>query len=705
MSELILELYSEEIPARIQKKFAERSEILLREKLKKIALEKYQLNTFYTAKRFIFQLENLPEKISSKAKEIKGPPTSCPENALQGFLRKNNLSDAKDLEIKKIAKQEYYFFIEKSKKSNFSEILTPLLNEFLKELPNLFPKTMRWADYKLKWSRPLRNILCLFDDKILKVELAHLRANNISFGHNFLAKEKTFKIKDAKELLTKLEKNMVFYDPLKRKEFIEKELKKVADKEIVIEDQNLVEEVSGLVEYPVIMQAKIDEKFMALPDEVLITSLKNHQKYFCLRNKKGKLSNKFLFVSNVKTKKPEIIIKGNEKVLAARLEDALYFFQQDLNFDFQKRNEQLKNRSFHKEIGNLLVKTNNNVVLAKFLSVMIKDCNIVDTEIAAKFLKTDLTTEMVNEFPELQGIMGYHYALKAGSNNDIALAIKEHYLPQGNRDYVPNKPTSVAVALADKIDNLVSLTLIKELPTGNKDPFALRRAAIGIIKLILENNLNIPLNIVIDKAINNYPHLLRKSKKLYKNDFSGNNFKKFIRLNCLNFIIERFKTILKDKDIKHDIINALFDQGTEDDLLKIYLRSLELRKFIASNNGKKILASLLRASKIYQKAEKEDNQSYYKRPHILTLKEKAEKNLYKTYKNIKSKNNQLLKKGNYPQALDNLNHIISPIDEFFEHIQVNCEDQNLRQNRLKLLACLCKTVNNLANFDKIEKSN
>lgn len=703
MSNLILELFSEEIPARMQISAITRAEILLKEKLAKSDIKDLIVKGYITPRRVSLSVENLPKKIIVPKISVKGPKLGASDKAIDGFLKKHKLSDKTELTTQEIKGEKYYFYEVKECNISIAKKLPGILEEFICDLGKLWPKTMRWGSYKLKWVRPLRNILCLLDDKVINITYGHLQSNNITYGHRFLCKKDAIEISDYQNYFTILKKNFVVLAQKERKEKILLSLKSEAKKcdLNLVEDTELLEEVTGLVEYPIILIGEIEKKFIHLPDEVLVTTVRSHQKYFCLKGDNNKLKPYFLFVSNNTTDDNKKIILGNQKVLTARLDDAKYFYETDLKTKLGDRTKLLEKIIFHKEIGDMRQKSINTAILAKFIAVWVPDSYLSDVEVASKLLKTDLTTEMVGELPELQGIMGYYYALNEGFDSSISLAIKEHYLPRGTKDVCPEMPVSVTVSLADKIDSLVSLILVNELPNGSKDPYALRRLAIGVIRIILHNKLNIPLQIIIERAINNYPKLTKRYKIFYPN-YQGKDFKYFIKLRVLEFIIDRFKVILKDNNISHDIIDAVFDSGNEDDIVKIYNKSQYLSSAMNTDDGSKILAAYRRAYKIYRKAEQEDGVSYSKRPYFLVFKSDQEKRLFQVYKSLRTTLPSLLKRDEYEGAFEKIKEFVDPIDDFFEKVTVNDNDPHLRQNRLKLLASICKTVNTLANFNKVE---
>ena len=704
MSNLVLELFSEEIPARMQAPILQQALKLLEKKIIDIADTEAVYKGFVTPRRLVFAIENLPKEVITKALDIRGPKITAPQQAIEGFLKKCQLTSVDSLVKKEIKQEQYYFYEISATKNKFALELPKILEEFIKELSKMWPKTMRWGAYKVKWVRPLHNILCLFDNQVINLEYAHLKANNITYGHRFLAQNRVLNIVNYYQYFAELEKNYIILEQDKRKKKIISALHKEAEELDLklVEDQNLLNEVTGLVEYPVILLGKISKEFLSLPKEVLITTLKNHQKCFCLQDEVGDIAPYFLFVSNNNTSNNKKLILGNEKVVTARLNDAKYFYETDLKISLTEHQVALEKIIFHKKVGTMIEHTNNNAIIAKFISVWVKNSHLVEAEVAANLAKADLTTEIVGELPELQGIAGYYYALHEGLDMTIANAIKEHYLPQTGTDYLPTHPLSIAVAIADKLNSLVALTLVNEVPTGSKDPYGLRRFAVGIIRITLYNKLNIPLRLIIEKSINNYFALTKKHKEFYP-DYKEGNFKDFISTKILNFIIERYKIILRDNNISYDVINALFDNNDEDNLLIIYNKAKSLDSMTKTHDGQEFLASYRRVYKIHHKAQKEDGILYDKKPHYLALKSEAEKNLYKVSKNLKSELNNLLKNGEYENAFIQVKKITIPINEFFDQVVVNDNNKNLRENRLKLLATICKTVNNLADFSKIEQ--
>jgi glycyl-tRNA synthetase beta chain len=703
MSNLILELFSEEIPARMQLSILQQAQDVLTKHLALIGIDAAKFESYVTPRRMVFAILELPSKITRPSISLRGPKINAPKQAIEGFLKKNNLSDIDDLTVKQVKKEQYYFYEIVEFEDDLAKILPELLHGFIANIAKLWPKTMRWGSYNTRWVRPLRNILCLLDDKLIKFNYAHLTSNNQTYGHRVLNDNLAININNYTEYFTKLAAAKVVLCHKKRKDYIIKSLNEQAQKHelALFTDESLIDEVCGLVEYPVILIGKIAPEFLTLPQEILITTLKNHQKCFCLKDKNGDIAPYFVFVSNNDSKDNQRIILGNEKVVAARLNDAKYFYQTDIKTSLTANQDKLQKIIFHKQVGTMMEHAQNNAVMAKFVSAWVKNSHLVEAEVAANLAKIDLTTEIIGEFPELQGVAGYYYALQEGLDKNIALAIKEHYLPRNLADPVPTRPLSVSLAIADKLNSLVALILVNELPNGSKDPYGVRRFALGIIRIILHNKLHIPLGLIIEKSINNYFSLIKRHKEFYP-DYEGADYKVFIQQKLLSFILERYKIILKDKNISHDIINALVSQDQlVDDLLIIYNKAKLLDQMTKTMEGKEFLASYRRVYKIYYKAQQEDGVLYDKKPHYLALKNEAEKNLYKVSKDVKSELTNLVKQGDYDDAFRQVQKFTLPINQFFDQVVVNDNNKNLRENRLKLLATICKTVNNLADFSKI----
>ena len=548
MPELLLELLSEEIPARMQARGAEDLKRLVCNGLKKAGLEFESAQAFVTPRRLALVVDGLAERTPDISEERRGPRADAPEQAVQGF--KGSLPVGTKFETRETEKGEFYFAHVEVKGQETKKLFAELLNDVFQGLP--WPKSMRWGSNKQRWVRPLHGVLCVFNGKTVdQVAFGDDSGGDMSLGHRFLSTGPITNVKNFSDYKAKLEKAHVILDAAERRAMIEAEAGKLAKKAKLKlkDDPALLDEVAGLVEWPVVRMGAIDEAFMDLPDEVLATSMRKHQKYFALTDAKGKLAPHFIVVANTETSDGgKVMVAGNERVLRARLADAKFFWDQDLKEPLADRVQALGGRVFHAKLGTVLDKV---IRVEELAATLAEACgaNSADAERAAHLAKADLSTGMVTEFPDLQGVMGRYYALAEGENPEVANAIGEHYSPQGPGDACPTAPVSIAVALADKIDTLAGFWSIDEKPTGSKDPYALRRSALGVIRLILENKLRLSLVDVFEKA----------------ND--GIN-----AADLLAFFADRLKVHKREAGVRHDHIDAVFSQGGEDDLMKLMAR-------------------------------------------------------------------------------------------------------------------------------------
>jgi glycyl-tRNA synthetase beta chain len=714
MTELLLELFSEEIPARMQSQSAEQLQTLVTDRLKAADLGFNKVSSYVTPRRLALIIEGLPLKQENKNIEIKGPRVDAPEQALEGFLRSNNLRKDQ-LEVRSTPKGDFYFSVVKQNGKTTSEIIQPLLEEAIDALR--WPKSMKWGAYPIRWVRPLSSILCLFDGEIIPVGFGHIIASNRTRGHRFLSGE-AFTVANSNDYKKQLAKHHVVLDQATRKQqILEGAEKLAASKKLSLkEDAGLLEEITGLVEYPVPLMGRIDESFMRVPQEVLISSMRTHQKYFSLLDNKGKLAPYFITVSNIKTKDNETkILAGNERVLRARLSDAAFFWDQDRKLPLYNRVKDLRKVVFHARLGSVGDKVKRMTELAKLLSVWIPHANLLMVERAAQLAKADLSTGMVGEFPELQGIMGGYYAEYDNEEPEVVAAIGDHYRPQGPNDSVPTAPVSIAVALADKIDTLVGLFAIDEKPTGSKDPFALRRAALGVVRIIMENNLRIPLKLLFEKALNQYPKsifkeqddasltakLLKRAMKSTEGD-SPQHKKEQVIEELLTFFEDRLKASLKSENIRHDLIDAVFDGGNEDDLFRLVDRVHCLNKFVNSPDGGNLLAAYKRAANILRIEEKKDDLTYAPIPTKEYLTQKEEKDLFRKIKEVRDPIEKAIKSDNFEEAMTHLSTLREEVDAFFDKVTVNTDNAEVRSNRLKMLSNIRHLMDGVANFGKIE---
>lgn len=700
MAELLLELFSEEIPARMQSAAAERLKEAVLSGLKEHGLSHKTVDAYATPRRLTLVVDGIPKTQSATSEERRGPRTDAPEQALEGFLRSTGLKKS-ELEVRTTPKGEFYFAILKTASASASDALTKLLQEVLAKFS--WPKSMRWGSRTVRWVRPLHSILCLFDGEVLPIAFGSVKSSDKTSGHRFLA-PKAFAVKDAKDYQKKLLEHKVMLCANERKEKIQEESERLARSHTanIVEDAGLLDEVTGLVEWPVPLIGKIDDRFMSLPPEVLQTAMRSHQKYFSLAHANGEMAPYFVTVANIESQDHgQRIIAGNERVLRARLEDAKFFWDLDRRHGLDSRLPALKNMIFHAKLGSVYEKVERVVGLAKLLAVWVPHANLLQVERAAWLCKADLTTEMVGEFPELQGLMGSYYASESKEAPEISVAIKSHYSPLGPKDKVPFEPVSIAVALADKIDTLVGLFAVGEKPTGSKDPFALRRAALGVIRIILENNIRMPLHLAFEKALNHFkiadfpaPEGVKEKTK---------EKKERIIAELVEFFADRLKVLLRDQSISYDLIEAVFDGGHEDDLERLVRRVKALDAFIDSEDGADLLAAYRRASNIVSAEEKKDEKSYQGQPKKDLLVDQEEIALYQWFDQAKSNLEASLKAENYEETMKILAGVRDKIDNFFDNVIVNCDNAATRKNRLLLVSQFRSFLNQVADFSKIEK--
>jgi glycyl-tRNA synthetase beta chain len=686
MSEFFLELFSEEIPSTLQ----ENSRVTLLKNFHKLFEEKkirFKKSASYsTPNRLIVSFEGLKKKIVQKTQEIKGPHINAPEKAIDGFLYSNKIKK-KDLFKKMIEKREFYFFMKPSKKINTIDVLEehiPLIFDKMQ-----WKKSMRWGDFNLNWARPLKSIMAVFDKKSLNFRFHHLTNSNTTYIDKEL-EEKRKIFKDFKSYKKFFNQMGIVLDQNLRKKFIEKEIVKFSNKKnFTIEFNNkLLDEVTGLVEKPNILLCKFDEKFLDIPKEILIITMQNHQKYFPTFDEKGNITNEFLVVANNKDKKG-FIKKGNERVIDARLNDAKFFWEKNKSQNLVKQISRLKTINYFKGLGTYFDK----IQRMRKLGGLISDELLISkekVELSASICKVDLISDLVGEFPELQGVMGGHFSKSQGFDKDICLAISEHYLPIGLDSKTPKKLFSIALALTDKMDTLVGFFGINQKPTSSKDPFALRRTALGIIRLIVENNKEFKI-----KDLINYSNLLYNDQGFRMSNES-------LKIELVDFLFDRLKFYMKKKEIRSDIVEASIRSHGIDNLSKIYKKALILNDLINKEIGKDILFSYNRASNILENELKNKQLELSGTTDSAIFKNDFEKNLLKKINELKKYFTSINKDEDYNQSLVNLASSKKVIFEFFDNVKVNDEDKNIKKNRLELLQMLCKTFDNYINFSSIE---
>jgi glycyl-tRNA synthetase beta chain len=686
MSEFFLELFSEEIPSNLQRN----SRTLLLESFQKLFHEKginfNKSETFSTPNRLIILFRGLSVEITQKAEEIKGPKVNAPEKAIEGFLKSNQISE-KDLFKKNLEKGEFYFYKKPSNKIDTASLLEGQIPVMLDKLQ--WKKSMRWGDYTLNWARPLKSILAVFNDKKLNFKFHHLTSSNNSFlDKEFEEKKKKFKNFDEyKNYFRKLD---IIIDQSLRKEFILKEFEKISKKKNFFIEANykLLEEVVNIVEQPNILICKFDQKFLSIPKEILIITMQYHQKYFPTFDKNGKITNEFLVVANKKDSLGYIKL-GNERVVDARLSDAQFFWEKNKSQNLVKQMSKLKTMNYFKGLGSYFDK----IQRMRKLGGMISDELLISkdqVELSASICKVDLVSDLVGEFPELQGIMGGYFAESQGFDKNISLAVSEHYLPTGIDSKTPKKPFSIALALTDKIDTLVGFFGINQKPTSSKDPYALRRSALGIIKLLIDNNKEFKVKDLISYSIS-----------LYKEQgFELLNHS--LQKELSDFLTERLRYYMKEKEIRIDIVEASINSHSLDKMNETYKKALTLNKVMKSQIGEDIVSSYKRASSMLESELKNKNLELSNTTDPGIFKNDYEKNLLKRINELKKYFSGINKDENYDVSLDNLANSKKVIFEFFDNVQVNDQEENIKKNRLELLQMLCRTFNNYVNFSNLE---
>ena len=689
MSEFFLELFSEEIPSSLQKNL--RRDLL--DNFNKLFSEKSisfkKSSSYSTPNRAVVVFEGLQKQVVLKSEEIKGPNISAPEIALEGFVRSNNISK-KDLIKKKTDKGEFYFFKTKSKKLNTHYLLEESVPLILQKIQ--WKKSMRWGEFDLNWGRPLKSILAIFDKKKLTFNFHHLASSNLTFiDKEFEEKKKLFY--DFKSYEVFFKKEGVILDQDKRKSIIESEFKKILIKKNlkIVDNHKLIEEVINLTDKPHILECSFDKKFLSIPKEILILTMQVHQKYFPLFTKKDEITNEFLVVANNKDQKGLIKI-GNERVVGARLSDAEFFWNKDKSQNLVKKVSELKLMNFFKGLGTYFDK----VQRIRKLGALISDELLISkekVELSASICKTDLMSESVGEFPELQGIIGGHLANAQGFDKETASAIKEQYLPIGLASIVPKKPFSITLSVSDKMDTLIGFFSINEIPSSSKDPFALRRAALGIIRIIIENKKDLKINDLISYSSNIYL------------DQGFNFLNKKLQKDIFNFLKDRFRYYLKEKEIRHDIIEASINSFDLNKISIHFEKSKSLNKVINKQIGHDIVSTYKRAHNILQTEVKDINNELSNTTDPSIFKNEFEKNLYKKINEIKKYFSGISRDENFDETLMHLSSAKKEIYDFFENVKVNDESDYIKKNRLELINILCKTFENYIDFHLIEDIN
>ncbi|MEE2661390.1 MAG: glycine--tRNA ligase subunit beta [Pseudomonadota bacterium] len=700
MPELLVELFSEEIPARMQSKAANDFARTVTAKLGSKDLTFKELKTYVTPRRLTLVVSGLPEVQPDICEEKRGPKVEAPKRAIQGFLDTNGVTRGQCEERETVRGTFLFAKIRKTGRPTRS-VLAEVLGETISTFP--WRKSMRWGNGELRWVRSLQRILCLFDGQTVDITTKNnVPSDNLTSGHRFL-KPDTFPVSNFDDYKDKLRSAKVILDPEERKNIIVSAAQKVADESglALYSDPGLLDEVAGLVEWPQVLTGMIDETFLELPQEVLMTSMRSHQKYFSLVTMEGSLAPKFIVVANVEAKDGGLkIIAGNERVLRARLSDAKFFWEQDLKVTLDTRLDALADTIFHAKLGTMLQKVKRLEALSGQLAKVIPGCDPELAKRAALLCKADLMTEMVSEFPELQGEMGRQYSMKSGEDPRVANAIGEHYSPVGPNDSCSTSPLTVAVALADKLYTLVGFFSVQEVPTGSRDPYALRRAALGLIRLTLENHLRLPLLETFRCALHGY----EKTVVHFKKASDDPKIISSIEENLLHFVLDRLKVHLREKGVRHDHVSAVFARSNDDDLVRLLSRVEALSGFLATEDGDNLFAAYRRATNIVTIEEKKDGNSYNGKVDTGTLTEAEDVTLIKELSNTAQVVKRALKNEKYVDAMTGMSRLRVPVDQFFENVTVNTDDKLIRANRLRLLSQFRQTLGDIADFSEIEGS-
>lgn len=753
MPDLLIELFSEEIPARMQARACDDLKKRMTDGLVEAGLTYVSAAAFSTPRRLALTVEGLLAESPTVREERKGPKVGAPDKAIEGFLRGAGVS-RDDLEERETPKGAVYFATITKPGRPAAEIVAEVLEEVIRNFP--WPKSMRWGAGSLRWVRPLHSVICLLSDEagaeVVPFEIDGIRAGDVTRGHRFMAPD-AFSVVSYEDYAAKLKRAHVVLDAQERADHIWNDATNAAFSQglEVVEDKGLLAEVAGLVEWPVVLMGEIGADFLGLPPEVLQTSMKEHQKFFSVKNPKTGRIEKFITVANRETAdNGATILAGNQKVLSARLSDAKFFWENDLravsDAGLEGMAAPLAQVTFHNKLGSQAERIARIAALAREIAPMV-GADADAAELAAKVAKADLSSEMVYEFPELQGIMGRYYAMEAGLSPAVADACRDHYSPLGPSDDVPSEPVSVAVALADKLDTLTDFWAIDEKPTGSKDPFALRRAALGVIRLVLNNSLRISLAEVFNSGFGNHRFLdrlmaiigelkakierteakrsdpnfvetlLGGTKRQLKEQLGHletelveaerylveySEYLNAAPCDLLAFFHDRLKGFLRDQGIRHDVIDACVAMPGSDDLALLVKRAQALQGFLDTSDGENLLQGFKRANNILTQAEEKDGVEYSFGGDVKFAEESEEKALFSALDAAEPKIKAALERQDFEAAMSALAGLRGAVDGFFEAVQVNAENEVLRRNRLNLLSSIRTACLSVADLARIE---
>ena len=707
MPDLLLELRSEEIPARMQRRAAEDLRKLVTDALVERGFLYEGAKAFATPRRLALHVAGLPARGEAVREERKGPRVGAPEAAIQGFLKSAGLASIDQAKtITDPKKGEFYLAVIEREGRETLDVLAEILPQIVRAFP--WPKSMRWGAASsqpgaLRWVRPLQSIVATFGPETESTEIVPfavdgIAAGNVTYGHRFLAPGR-IEVRRFGDYVQALERAKVVLDADRRKDIILHDARDLAFAQglDLVEDEGLLEEVAGLVEWPVVLMGSFDESFLDIPAEAVRATIRANQKCFVLRKSGSEdLAPAFILVSNlVASDGGQAIVSGNQRVVRARLSDAKFFWETDKAVKLEDRLPKLDNIVFHEKLGTQGERVARIAVLAKQIAPLVG----ADPELAeraARLAKADLVTEMVGEFPELQGLMGRKYAGLQDEDASVAAAIEEHYKPLGPSDRMPNDPVSVAVALADKLDTLVGFWAIDERPTGSKDPFALRRAALGVIRLVVERSLRLKLMKQFEAADFGLAERSVSAPAKMENVYLP---------DLLSFFADRLKVYLRDQGARHDLIDAVFALPGQDDLLMVVRRVEALGRFLETDDGRNLLAGYKRAANILRIEEKKDGRAYDAEPDaglIASTGQPEERALADALGVARAEASAAVEAEDFEGAMRALSRLRAPVDAFFDTVTVNAEDPAVRANRLALLNALRAATREVADFSKIE---
>jgi glycyl-tRNA synthetase beta chain len=718
--DLLIELFSEEIPARMQARASDDLKKLVTDKLVAAGLLYEGAKAFATPRRLALAVQGMPARQPDVKEEKKGPRVGAPDGAIQGFLKAAGLKSIGDAKIEKDAKKgDFYIAVIEKKGRSAIDVIGEIVTDVVKGFP--WPKSMRWGEGRLTWVRPLHSIVATFgaeteEPEVVQFTIEGITSGNETRGHRFLAPA-SFRVKRFDDYVAKLEKAKVVLDPARRQEMIRTDANNLAFAQgfELVQDDGLLAEVAGLVEWPVVLMGSFEEAYLSIPDEVIRATIRANQKCFVLRDPAtAKLVNRFILVANTEaTDGGKAIVAGNERVIRARLSDAKFFYETDLKTRLEDRLPKFEQIVFHEKLGSQASRIARIETLAGHIAPLI-DADIAKTERAARLAKADLLTEVVGEFPETQGLMGKYYALAQGEDGSVANACEDHYRPKGPDDVVPTDGVAVAVALADKIDMLVSFWAIDEKPTGSKDPYGLRRAALGTIRLLLENEIRLNLIPLFEVHSEVSEAQLAQRLRLEAKSFAigqalkewGNKPIRKNNIDLLSFFADRLKVQLREQGARHDLVDAVFALENQDDLVLVVRRVEALGKFLDTDDGKNLLAGTKRAANILRIEEKKDARKFVGSPDPQYYRQEEEWALARAIEAAKKEASSTVAREDFAAAMHAMATLRPHVDAFFDKVTVNvaegADKDKMRENRLRLLNEIREATRTVADFSRIE---